>query len=93
MNKDNQKDIKMIRYTIAIPSEYIEEMKGLTEDRRIPSVNYGVREALAEYLDKTKKEIYDAKLEEAAKDKAFIKRTTDTVKDFIYVDSEVGGEW
>ncbi len=84
---------KTIRYTTTLPEMYIAELKEMAQAKVIPSVNYAIREALDDYLKQMKKNEYEAKIREAAKDNAFIQRTMQCAEDFSYSDSEVQGEW
>jgi hypothetical protein len=82
-----------LKYTAVLPNEYVSELKALAAKKIIPSVNYGIKKAVAKYLEESKKEIYEKSMAEAAKDKNFLKRTSDCQNDFINVDSEAGEEW
>ena len=82
-----------IKYTAVIPNEYILELKELTAQKIIHSVNYGIKKAVEIYLEKSKKEKYEKSMQEAAKDEAFLKRTLTAQKDFDFIDSEGLGEW
>jgi len=82
-----------VRYTATLPEDYVYELKELAKEEKIPSVNYAIKEALGVYLKQTRKEQFEEQMKEAAKDKAFLKRTKDCSDDFIYVDSEVSGDW
>lgn len=84
---------KTIQYTATLPSDYIDELKQLTKTQQISSVNFGIREALDEYLKQVKKRKYDEMVKAAAKDKSFIERTMKCTEDFSFSDSEVEGEW
>ena len=84
---------KTVRFTATLPALYIDELKELAKLQQIPSVNFGIRQALDEYLKQMKKAEYDAQMKAAAKDDAFLKRTFQCAEDFSYSDSEVQGEW
>ncbi len=84
---------KNVRYTATLPAFYIDELKELANLKQIPSVNFGIRQAIDGYLKQMKKAEYDAKMKEAAKDAAFLKRTFQCADDFSDSDSEVLGEW
>lgn len=81
------------RITATLPAEYLAQLKALTEEHIVPSVNYAVKEAVEEYLKQVKKKKYELLMEEAASDREFIARTMDCSDDFAYADSEVTGEW
>lgn len=84
---------KTVRYTATLPEDYIYDLKELAKEEKIPSVNYAIKEALGVYLKQTKKEQFEEQMKEAAKDKAFLKRTLNCDDDFKYADSEVGRDW
>ena len=67
-----------IKYTAVLPSEHVNELKALAAQKIIPSVNYGIKRAVEEFLDQSKREIYEKSMMEAVKDAAFLKRTLDT---------------
>lgn len=82
-----------IRITATLPETYLSELKELAKSKKIPSVNFGIKEAVLEYLNQYKKAEYDAQMMEAAKDPAFLERTYKCAEDFKYCDSEVQGTW
>ena len=82
-----------VKYTAVLPSDCIAELKELAEKKLIPSVNYGIRQAVERYIEQTKKDMYAHTMSEAMNDSDFISRTLETQKDFTSVDCEVGGEW
>ena len=84
---------KTIRYTATFPFAYVYELKELAREGKIPSVNYAINEAIDEYLKEKKAAQYEALLEEAGQDKAFLARTMSSADDFSAVDTEVSGEW
>jgi len=84
---------KTTRYTATLPLVYIDELKALTKERVIPSVNFAINEALDEYLQSRKAAQYEALMKEAGGDEAFLSRTTACAEDFKAVDSEVSGIW
>ena len=81
------------RYTATLPAVLLEELKTLAKDKKIPSVNYAIRQAVDEYLTQLRKQQYEAMMREAAKDEEFIARTMKCTDDFCLADSEVDGEW
>lgn len=81
------------RFTATLPVSVIEELKALAQANQIPSVNFAIRQAVDDYLEKARKEKYDAMMKEAAKDEAFMSRTIKCDDDFVFADSEVQGEW
>ena len=51
------------------------------------------RQAVDDYLAQVRKQQYEAMMKEAAKDEAFISRTSKCDEDFVFADGEVQGEW
>jgi hypothetical protein len=88
-----QQNAKNIKYTAVLPNEYVLELKELTAIKFIPSVNFGIRLAVENFITESKSELYQKQMEAAAKDKNFIKRTLETQEAFAHVDNEVGGQW
>lgn len=82
-----------IKYTATLSETSVDELKMLAESKVIPSVNFAIREAIETYIIQTKKELYEKQMQEAAKDKLFLKRTIDSDVDFSIVDSEVDENW
>lgn len=85
--------VETTRYTATLPASFLEELKALVKEERIPSVNFAIRQAVDEYLAQIRKQQYEDRMKEAAKDVAFITRTMKCNKDFCSADSEVDGEW
>ena len=83
------KSKQTIKYTATLSERSIGELKALAEKKVIPSVNYAIREAIEEYIVKTKKELYGEQMKKAARDELFMKRTIDSDKDFCLIDGEV----
>ena len=81
------------RFTATLPVSFIDELKALANSNQIPSVNYAIRQAVDDYLMQVRKRQYEAMMKEAAKDKAFMRRTAKCDNDFVFADSEVQGEW
>jgi len=81
------------KYTAVLPNEYVLELKKLASKKIIPSVNYGIKNAVEKYLEQSRKEEYEKNMQEAARDKNFLKRTLNAQKDFNFVDCEGIGEW
>lgn len=84
---------EMTRITATLPVAVIDELKALASAKQIPSVNYAIRQAVDEYLTQERKKQYNAMMQEAARDKAFVERTAKCDTDFTFADSEVQGEW
>lgn len=70
------------KYTAVLPSEHINELKQLASEKFIPSVNYGIKRAVEQYLEQVKKQVYEQHMAEAVKDAAFLTRTLNTEKSF-----------
>ena len=81
------------RFTAALLTEYINELKELAKEQTVPSVNYAINEAICEYLRARKTAKYKALLKEAGRDTAFLSRTLASDADFRDVDGEVAGSW
>ena len=81
------------RYTATLPVAALNDLQALAGENLIPSVNYGIRQAVDEYLKQIKKAQYAAQMKKAATDEAFIERTSRCAEDFSLSDSEVQGEW
>ena len=84
---------KTVRYTATLPEESLKELKALADSKKIPSVNFAIKEAVADYLKQIKKSEYEELMFEAGKDKEFLERTTNCEEDFKAIASEVHGEW
>ena len=84
---------KTIRYTATLPLDYVNELRGLAKEKKIPSVNYAINEALDMYIRERKTAEYKSQMENASQDKAFISRTLNCADDFSAIDSEVEGKW
>lgn len=86
-------NIKTTRFTTTLPTSFIEELKILVKSHQIPSVNFGIRQAIDDYLVQARKSQYAEMMKEASKDEAFISRTAKCSNDFVFADNEVQGEW
>jgi DNA polymerase/3'-5' exonuclease PolX len=84
---------KTVRYTATLPLNYIDELKELAREKKIPSVNFAINKALDEYLKDQKAAQYEILMKEAAQDKKFLTRTISCAEDFCAVDGEVSGKW
>jgi len=82
-----------VRYTATIPVVYVDELKEMAKEKKIPSINYAINEALEEYLKNLKAAKYEAQIREAGRDEAFLARTVSCSDDFKAVDNEVSGTW
>ena len=82
-----------IRYTASLPLVYVDELREMARKKKIPSVNFAIKEALGEYLKNQKAAHYEALMREAGRDELFLARTLGCSEDFSMVDSEVSGAW
>ncbi|HHX68129.1 MAG TPA: hypothetical protein GX708_08785 [Gallicola sp.] len=87
------KEMQVIKTTINIKSEYKNQLNELVEEKVIASMTDGFNQAIELFLKEKKKQQYIKKMEEAAKDKNFIKRTINSQKDFDAIETEVSEEW
>lgn len=78
-----------VKYTIVLPEQDIEMLKELVDGKNIPSVNAAVREAVEEYIVKTRKDIYKKGLIEAVNDPEFIERTNECFDFYREIDKEI----
>jgi len=84
---------KTIRYTATLPIDHVNELRGLAKEKKIPSVNYAIKEALEMYIKEQKTAEYKTQMENASQDKAFLSRTLNCASDFNAIDGEVEGKW
>ena len=82
-----------VKYTAVLQKECLDELKSLVSEKIIPSVSYGIRLAVADFVTIQKQLVYESSIREAATDEAFIKRTVDTQNDFAGVDAEGEEAW
>lgn len=85
--------MQVIKTTINLKSEYKNQLNELVEEKVIASMTDGFNQAIELFLKEKKKQQYIKKMEEAAKDKNFIKRTINSQKDFDAIETEVSEEW
>ncbi|MCF6093243.1 hypothetical protein L1765_04430 [Microaerobacter geothermalis] len=81
--------------TFNLPIELIEKYKNYAEQKVIPSMNAGVREALEEYSIKVEKELLKKEMMDASNDPLFIKDLEESMKAFEHSDKEIKepSEW
>lgn len=87
---------KGIKYTVVLPEQDLDLLKDLVNGKAIPSVNAAIREAVEEYIVKSRKEIYRKALIDAVNDPEFLSRTNECMDSFKNTDNEVEemtGEW
>jgi len=71
----------------------MDELRALAHKKEVPSVNHAILEAVSAYLQEKKVAMYAAAMQEAARDKAFLARTSQCAEDFKYADTEGLEEW
>ena len=86
-------DINMVKSTINITSNNFEALKTLVNEKAISSMTEGINLGVELLVKEKRREMYKKQMEEAAKDKSFIKRTTEVQNEFDKIDMEVSGEW
>jgi hypothetical protein len=77
------------QYTAILPVTYLDELKEMVKEKKIPSVNFAINEALEIYLKSLKAMKYEALMMEAGRDKTFLARTSSCTEDFKTVDNEI----
>ncbi len=82
-----------VKYTIVLPKLMLSELKELSQNDLIPSINQGIQGAIDTLLKEKKKEKYLQQMQEASKDSAFLKRTHDTQCVFENSDVEIDDSW
>ena len=87
------KALESVKYTAVLPAEFVHELKSLASQKIIPSVNYGIRLAIENYINLSKEMLYVERMKESVQDKAFVKRTLESQQAFSHIDEEAGGEW
>jgi hypothetical protein len=68
-------------------------LKKLALEKKIPSVNHAINKAIEKYIKEQNAIEYNAQMELASQDAAFLSRTSNCAHDFNIVDSEVDGIW
>ena len=82
-----------VKYTIVLPKIILSELKELSQNDMIPSINQGIQGAIEAFLNEKKNEQYHQQMQEASKDKAFLKRTQDSQNAFENSDAEIDDSW
>jgi len=82
-----------VKYTAVLSIEQVESLKRMANRKEIPSVNYGIRQALDQYLANEKRTRYEREMQMAAQDEAFMSRTLGTQDAFAEIDAEEMSEW
>jgi len=84
---------QMIKYTAVLPRDCVSELRSMADKKVISSVNQGLRIAVEDFVKARKEHEYRHSIDEASRDKTFIRRMTDTMKAFEFADAKVDGEW
>jgi len=84
---------KTVRYTATLPQSYVDVLKEMADQNIVPSINYAINEALADYIVSRKNARYEQAMKEAGRDASFLERTVKCGEDFEYADGEVSGKW
>jgi hypothetical protein len=71
-----------IKYTVVLPESDIQQLKLLASQKKISSINAGVREAVEIYLVRHQQEAYREQLREGMRDPEFIKRNEEVMNEF-----------
>jgi metal-responsive CopG/Arc/MetJ family transcriptional regulator len=82
-----------MKCTFNIQADLLSELKSLTQQKEIPSVNRGINEAVELYLRAKKKKHYEVLMEEAVHDSKFMQRLKDVDSDYSSIDQVVPGKW
>jgi hypothetical protein len=77
-----------VRYTAVLPLAHVSELKKMVREEQISSVNKGIRMAIEDFIKAQNKLIYQQKMQEAANDRGYLNRLTETETDFALVDDE-----
>lgn len=83
----------MIKCTFNIQTNFLSELKLLTQQKEISSVNHGINDAIKLYLRTLKKNQYELLMDEAVKDSKFIQRLKDVEFNFDRINQSNPGEW
>lgn len=82
-----------VKFTIVLPKTMLSELKELSQNDLIPSINQGIQGAILTLLKEKKREQYLQQMQEASKDSAFLKRTNTTQSAFENSDVEIDDSW
>lgn len=80
--------VRLRKVTFAIPVWLLEKLRALARDKRIPSANAAVREALEKYVVDLEHEEFRKAMESAAADPEFLRDIKDVESDFRHTDGE-----
>ncbi|MGB9904893.1 MAG: ribbon-helix-helix domain-containing protein [Desulfotomaculales bacterium] len=76
------------KVTFALPESLLEKLRYLATNKRVPSVNAAVREALEQYLTGIEKDDFRRDMEAAARDPLFLKDVKTTQASYGNADAE-----
>lgn len=79
---------KLKNVTFSLPEKSIKDLKKVVKSGYAKSLNFAVREAVAFYVSKIKKEDLKKEMESASKDPLFIKDIRSSMDDFKASDKE-----
>jgi len=79
---------KLKNVTFSLQEETIKDLKKVVKSGYAKSLNFAVREALASYISKIKKEDLRKEMESASKDPLFLKDMRRSMDDFKTSDKE-----
>ena len=85
--------METVKSTINIPVHLRDELNRYVLLKVIPSFSKGINTAIETYIKELRRIEYDKMIAEAAKDKAFIKRTMDCHNEMARYESAVTDEW
>lgn len=80
-----------VKYTAILPQDCLRELRSMTEQNVIPSVNQGIRAAVEDFVKAYKQREYQRGVSAAADDEAFIRRTMETQNAFEFADADTEG--
>ena len=87
----------VVKSTVNLNREYKEQLELFVQMNRIASITEGINAALEAFVKENQKAIYAEQMAEAAKDRAFMKRTLASQSEFDRIDSEdlalEDGDW
>jgi predicted DNA-binding protein len=84
--------VKSKNVTFTLPPELVERYKFFAQNKFIPSVNAGVKEAMEEYLITLEKELLKNEMQQAARDLIFMSDLADSMNAFESIDEETNKE-
>jgi len=81
------------RYTATLPTASMDLLKQLAKQRKYPSLNYAINEAIHLYLRDLGSTQYGEAMASAAQDERFLERSATCMEDFRFVDAEGLDKW